>query len=251
MLKNPNQGRGLRAEGLSTRRLPFALRALPFVALAFLGVGAPSAAAAAQAPTVSNQCVACHSTLSDQRLSTPAKLFSGQDVHRDRGFECVDCHGGNPTTGAKTQAHDFAGKSSAMAFRGKPAGQAVIATCARCHSDAELMRTYAPKQRIDQATEYATSVHGKQLAAGDTKVATCASCHGAHGVRLVNDAKSPVFPTNVAATCAACHADGKRMAGYKLADGSPLPTHQYADYQTSVHYRALTMHICGGERLRR
>ncbi|HZR25647.1 MAG TPA: cytochrome c3 family protein, partial [Vicinamibacterales bacterium] len=102
------------------------------------------------------------------------------------------------------------------------------------------MRTYAPKQRIDQATEYATSVHGKQLATGDTKVATCVSCHGAHGIRLVTDAKSPVFPTNVATTCAACHADDKRMAGYKLADGSPLPTHQLADYQKSVHYTALT-----------
>jgi predicted CXXCH cytochrome family protein len=30
------------------------------------------------------------------------------------------------------------------------------------------------------------------------------------------------------------------MAGYKLPDGSPLPTRQLADYQTSVHYHALT-----------
>jgi predicted CXXCH cytochrome family protein len=127
-----------------------------------------------------------------------------------------------------------------MAFRGKPTGSAIIATCARCHSDAELMRTYAPKQRVDQSTEYATSVHGKRLEAGDKNVATCASCHGAHGIRLVSDAKSPVFPTNVAATCARCHADEKRMAEYKLPDGTPLPTHQFADYQKSIHYTALT-----------
>jgi predicted CXXCH cytochrome family protein len=57
---------------------------------------------------------------------------------------------------------------------------------------------------------------------------------------MVNDAKSPVFPTNVADTCAKCHADAKRMAGYKLPDGSDLPTHQFADYQKSVHYAALT-----------
>jgi predicted CXXCH cytochrome family protein len=170
----------------------------------------------------------------------PTKLFSGPDVHRERGFECVDCHGGSPVSADKARAHDFAGRESAMAFRGKPTGQAVIATCARCHSDAELMRTFAPRQRVDQATEYATSVHGRQLAAGDTNVATCASCHGAHGIRLVTDAKSPVFPTNVAATCATCHADPKRMATYKLPDGSPLPTHQFAEYQKSVHYAALT-----------
>lgn len=205
--------------------------------IVLLALLAPGSAAAADAP---NSCLACHATLSDQRLSAPAKLFSDVDIHRDKGFACVDCHGGNPVSGDKARAHDVAGKESAMAFRGKPAGPAVIATCARCHSDAEVMRTFAPKQRVDQATEYATSVHGKQLAAGDTKVATCASCHGAHGIRLVSDAKSPVFPTNVATTCASCHADAKRMASYKLSDGSPLPTHQFADYQTSVHYAALT-----------
>jgi predicted CXXCH cytochrome family protein len=198
-------------------------------------------AKAQTAPTSApNSCLTCHATLPDARLSTPARLFSGQDVHRDRGFECVDCHGGNPANGDKTRAHDVSGRESAMAFRGKPAGQTLIATCARCHSDAELMRTFAPKQRVDQATEYASSVHGKQLAAGDTKVATCASCHGAHGIRLVNDAKSPVFPTNVAATCGSCHADPKHMAGYKKADGSDLPTDQLAQYQKSIHYAAMT-----------
>jgi len=211
-----------------------------FCVLSVLSLLGWPAVAHAQPASIPNSCVACHSTLPDERLATPAKLFSGQDVHRDKGFECVDCHGGNPTNADKIRAHDVAGKESAMAFRGKPSGRAVIATCARCHSDAELMRTFAPKQRVDQATEYATSVHGRQLAAGDMKVATCASCHGAHGIRMVNDAKSPVFPTNVAGTCATCHADAQRMAGYKLPDGSDLPTHQFADYQKSVHYAALT-----------
>ena len=78
------------------------------------------------------------------------------------------------------------------------------------------------------------------MAAGDTRVATCANCHGAHGIRHVNDATSPVFPTNVAATCAACHADQAHMSGYTLPDKSPLPTNQLALYQQSVHYAALT-----------
>ena len=216
------------------------LARLCFVLCGLVAGGVSNANAQPAARSIPNSCVSCHTALPDPQLSTPVRLFSGQDVHRDKGFECVDCHGGNPTSTDKARAHDVAGRESAMAFRGKPAGQALIATCARCHSDAELMRTFAPKQRVDQATEYATSVHGKRLAAGDSKVATCASCHGAHGIRLVNDAKSPVFPTNVAATCATCHADPKRMAGYKLADGSDLPTHQLADYQKSVHFTALT-----------
>ncbi|HZR23794.1 MAG TPA: hypothetical protein VFA59_09420, partial [Vicinamibacterales bacterium] len=88
---------------------------------------------ATQTPAaIPNSCVACHTTQQDQRLSTPTKLFSGTDIHREKGFECVDCHGGNPTNGDKARAHDIGGKESAMAFRGKPTGQAVIATCARC-----------------------------------------------------------------------------------------------------------------------
>jgi hypothetical protein len=102
-----------------------------------------------------------------------------------------------------------------------------------------MMRRFSPRQRVDQAAEYATSVHGKRLAAGDRGVATCASCHGAHGIRAVRDVKAPVYPTNVAATCATCHASESHMRGYTLADGSPLPTNQRAEYEKSVHYSAM------------
>jgi predicted CXXCH cytochrome family protein len=101
------------------------------------------------------------------------------------------------------------------------------------------MRKFAPKQRIDQAAEYVTSVHGQQLAKGDTNVATCVSCHNAHGVRRIGDAQSPVYPLNVAATCTRCHADTGRMKGYKLPDGSPLPTDQRVKYEKSVHHEAM------------
>jgi predicted CXXCH cytochrome family protein len=210
-------------------------RGLPVLALsAMSALLAPSRAVAQPAPA-GNTCLTCHATLTDARLATPAALFSGADVHRERGFACVDCHGGDPAAGDRAHAHD-AGRG----FKGAPKGQTQIATCARCHSDAALMRRFAPKQRVDQAAEYVTSVHGKQLAAGHTDVATCASCHGPHGIRLVSDAKSPVFPTNVAATCATCHADPRHMADYKLPDGTALPTNQFANYQKSVHYAALT-----------
>ena len=191
--------------------------------------------ASAQASPPSNTCAACHTTQKDQRIAAPAALFSQPDVHRESGFGCADCHGGDPSAGDKARAHD-----AAKQFKGRPAGQAIVETCARCHSDTAFMRRFAPRQRVDQATEYAASVHGQQLAKGDRNVATCASCHGAHGIRRVSDAKSPVFPTNVANTCAVCHTDAKRMGGYKLPDGSPLPTHQFADYQKSVHYTTLT-----------
>jgi predicted CXXCH cytochrome family protein len=185
------------------------------------------------AQTATNQCLACHTSLPPPALAAPAKAFPG-DVHQQRGFGCADCHGGDPAATDKMQAHN-----AARGYRGKPAGQQIVATCAKCHSDPELMHKFAPQQRIDQAAEYASSVHGKRLAQGDTRVATCVSCHGAHGVRLVKDARSPAFSTNVAATCGACHSSAEHMKPYALSNGSPLPTNQRAEYERSVHHTAL------------
>ena len=103
-----------------------------------------------------------------------------------------------------------------------------------------LMRKFAPAERVDQAAEYATSVHGTRLAGGDQKVATCVSCHHAHGVRRVKDARAPVYPTNVATLCASCHANAEHMKGYTLSGGAACPTSQRDDYQKSVHFDALT-----------
>jgi predicted CXXCH cytochrome family protein len=192
-------------------------------------------AAAGQSPPAADSCLACHSSLAEERLAAPARSFAEHDVHRDRGFACVDCHGGNPVASDAAGGHD-----RARGFRGAPRGGDQVKACARCHSDAELMRKFAPRQRVDQEAEYAASVHGKRLAAGDRGVATCASCHGAHGIRLVNDAKSPIFATNVAGTCGTCHASADYMRGRMLPGGGPLPTSQLADYQKSVHYAALT-----------
>jgi predicted CXXCH cytochrome family protein len=205
-----------------------------FLAVAMLAVLDARAVSAQTPQPAATGCVTCHSSLADGRLSTPPRLFQG-DAHQSRGFTCADCHGGDPTAVEKAAAH-----SAARGYRGKPTGKDIITVCARCHSDAEFMHKFAPRQRVDQATEYASSVHGKRLATGDTRVATCINCHGEHGIRLVNDAKSPAFPTNVAATCGACHASPDHMRGYTLADGKPLPTSQRADYERSVHHAALT-----------
>ena len=214
----------------------FGVGARVWLTLSGVGLACLLAASAARAQTPAptsrdaNQCTACHATLAGA-LSVRLEV---DDTHARRGFGCVDCHGGNVAAPEAKAAHD-----PARGYRAVPRGAAIIATCARCHSDGSFMRTFAPAQRIDQAAEYATSVHGKRLAAGDMKVATCVNCHGAHGIRNVSDAKSPVYALNVAATCARCHAEPEHMAGYKTAAG-PLPTNQYDNYQKSVHFDALT-----------
>jgi len=189
-------------------------------------------ARAQPASVPSNTCLTCHLQLSE-RFAAPARQFA-DDVHAARGFGCVDCHGGNAAAPDQNAAKD-----AAYGYRGIPAGPQVITTCARCHSDPGLMRRFAPTGRVDQESEYAVSVHGQRLATGDRRVATCASCHAAHGIRQVSDVRSPVFPTNVAATCGKCHGDPEYMKEYAL-NGAPFPTNQRTDYETSVHHHALT-----------
>jgi hypothetical protein len=60
-----------------------------------------------------------------------------------------------------------------------------------------------------------------------------------HGIQGAKSPRSSVYPTRVPGTCATCHADAQRMAGFRLADGSPMPTDQLEQYRTSVHGRAL------------
>ncbi len=123
--------------------------------------------------------------------------------------------------------------SRAKGFIGRPQRRQIAALCASCHSKPEVMRRYNPQPRVDQYTEYLTSVHGKKYVAGDPNVATCIDCHGAHGVKAVANPTSPVYATNVAATCGRCHADPKRMSSYGI------PTNQMEQYIKSVHGEAL------------
>ena len=122
----------------------------------------------------------------------------------------------------------------AKGFRGKIARTAIPGLCASCHSDPNFMRKYRPQQRFDQFQLYQTSVHGKRLARGDTNVATCIDCHSVHDIRAVKDAASPVHPLKLPATCGHCHSDKSKMTSYKI------PTNQFDEYGTSVHWEALT-----------
>lgn len=190
-----------------------------------LGLGLTLMGAASQAQTT-NTCLECHGVL-DPPLQVTEAQFS-QDIHAQKGLTCASCHGGDPTKA------DMSAMSKAAGFRGKIERSQIPALCGRCHADAALMRQYNPGLRTDQLSEYQTSVHGKLLAKGDTKVAVCVDCHGVHDLRAPSDALSKVNPVNIAQTCARCHANAEYMKGYGI------PTDQFEKYRTSVHYQAMT-----------
>lgn len=182
-------------------------------------------ALAARAAGGADSCIDCHKDLPEP-LGTPVEGMKA-DVHARVGLSCAGCHGGDPGDPESTAM------DSRKGFVGKPAPDRIPGLCGRCHADETFMRRYNPQLATDQHAQYDTSVHGRELGRGDTKVATCISCHGVHGILPVNDARSPVYPSNVATTCARCHADATYMAGYDI------PSDQLVKYQRSVHGRLL------------
>jgi predicted CXXCH cytochrome family protein len=182
---------------------------------------------AAAAIAADDSCSSCHNVL-EGNLGNPAKAFAS-DVHSRHGFGCADCHGGNP----KSDDPEVA-MSKSRGFVGKIRRTAIPEVCGRCHSDANLIHKFRPQQRVDQLTQYRTSIHGKRLAGGDEKVATCIDCHSVHDIRETKDPLSPVYPLRLPQTCGRCHADASHMANYKIG------TNQLADYQKSVHWEVLS-----------
>ena len=181
---------------------------------------------AARAQT-QNTCVDCHSAL-DPPLKVTAEQFA-QDIHSQKGLTCASCHGGDPTKA------DMDAMSKSAGFRGKIERKDVPDLCGHCHSDGAFMRKYNPSLRTDQLSQYKTSIHGKRLALGDTKVAVCTDCHGLHDLRAPSDTRSKVHPLNVAQTCSRCHSDSEYMKAYGI------PTDQFAKYTSSVHHEAMTV----------
>lgn len=174
-----------------------------------------------------DSCSTCHLAIGVENLTKPAVNYKA-DIHAAKGFGCVACHGGDATSSGM-EAMD-----RAKGYIGKPNPAQVIEVCGRCHANANFMRRYNPSLRVDQVTEYATSVHGRRLKEhNDQKVATCASCHKPHSIRPANDPRSSVHATRVADTCGGCHANAEYMAPYKI------PTDQLEKYKKSIHRKMM------------
>lgn len=184
---------------------------------------APTPVAHPAAGGVDN-CVECHRALDDKHA---ALVIDWQaSIHAERNVGCADCHGGDPNATTVDES-----MSPAAGYIGSPAKKDIPALCASCHANIEMMRQY--NLSTDQYSQYQQSTHGMRLTAGDENVATCADCHGSHKTLKANDPASSVYPANVPAMCAHCHADAKLMAPYKI------PTDQYDLYRQSVHGHAL------------
>ncbi|UCG52001.1 MAG: cytochrome c3 family protein, partial [Candidatus Latescibacterota bacterium] len=204
------------------KSLPILATTLGFV-LALVSIRATVIFAERETGLPDDQCVACH----QESEVLPEDLLT-EDVHLQPGLSCAGCHGGDPTS----EDEDVA-MSPEAGFVGVPSSRAVSEFCGKCHSNIDFMRGYLPRIPTDQVAQYATSVHGKRLAEGDTKVADCVSCHTAHGILPASDSRSSVYALNVPFTCKRCHSDADYMKDYDI------PTDQFEEFSVSVHGVAL------------
>lgn len=188
----------------------------------FAATLAPGQRLSAQQRPTDAVCIQCHLQLEDERLIEPARAFPTADVHAERGFGCLACHGAAAAT------------ATGGGVMARPARQRIPDLCGRCHSDPLFMKQYDPSMRVDQVAEYRTSGHGVALMArNDPDVATCVDCHPAHRTRPPSDPESSVYPIQVPELCGSCHGDPAVMAGHGL------PMDQLEVYRRSVHGRRL------------
>ncbi len=191
-------------------------------------------AAGAYAAQPATSCLSCHGgDMFDEHARAKVRSF-GLDVHSQVGLSCHDCHGGNPDPKlADDMGAAMDPNFKENPYRGAPDRVRIPEFCGRCHSSADFMKRFNPAARVDQVTEYWTSMHGQRLKAGDTNVATCVDCHSVHDIRRRSQPESPVYATKVAETCSKCHSNPKLMASYNI------PTDQYARWRVSVHANAM------------
>jgi hypothetical protein len=191
------------------KRLALSLGIPILAGVVFLGIG-PS-----QVLADDNQdCLNCHAdyrlvkvTQQEGKTSlyvNPADLASS--VHAE--FDCTTCH----------QDFDAGGlHDSSLITPLTKLSEAEV--CSSCHQE--------------ESAVFLASSHGDGLMHGSNESATCSDCHSTrgslHNIQNAEEPQSPIYPANIAVTCAACHAEASLMTPFGIKSTV------YDTYRDSVH----------------
>jgi formate dehydrogenase gamma subunit len=158
---------------------------------------------------IPKMCGECHAQAMPGMAGKPALAYQ-ESVHgklvaagNDKAAVCSDCH----------SSHDIrrAGDVTSSVFRAN-----VPMTCAKCHSG--------------EQAQFAKSIHGKSLAAGNTHAPVCTDCHGVHTIKAAKDRLSSVSARNQGdVACAQCHNN------VKMTEEFGIPGGRTDSYNASYH----------------
>jgi len=135
---------------------------------------------------VSNGCIQCHSNPAFR--ITNKKLFKYYrdwelSIHALKKITCVNCHGGNPNSTDKKEAH---GKDMQQLLTSVKYEQ-ISDTCGKCHSENE--KNYKKSKHYRILTEKGHSSH---------LTPNCVTCHGSINTSIPRH-------DNIADICSSCH----------------------------------------------
>lgn len=165
-----------------------------YLSLAFIILGI-SVFTGADAEAQTSRCADCH--VANQQTAAP--LWSGfalrhlhdweSSPHARANVGCDRCHGGDPTTFEKFQAHMSMLPVTSPA---SPVNRVNLPrTCGACHSGPFVA--------------FQKSKHYELARAGDDRGPTCSTCHGEVAAHLLS-------PRSLENQCARCHGAGRPQA---------------------------------------
>ncbi len=138
------------------------------------------------------ECGTCH----DAVAQLHARSLHGKAIQRGDPLapHCGDCHGTH-------RILPHSDNNSPVSILKLPF------TCAKCHREGSPVQRYRVIHQDKILEHYSESIHGEGLLHKGLIVApNCASCHTAHAILPHTDPASSIARSNIAATCAKCHA---------------------------------------------
>jgi hypothetical protein len=135
---------------------------------------------------------------------------------------CLNCHQQKGVTQAyKHITHRIRRKTSRSS-------QEIVALCAKCHADKELMERFKVSQEALTAVQtYKRSIHGESVTLGSNVAADCISCHASnklHDIYKKDDRRATIFSKNINRTCRQCHEQTNRW--FVEVAVHPAPEHE-------------------------
>ena len=151
-----------------------------------------------------------------------------------------------PSATAATDGDDqeLARTTKKKGFIGKPSPRDIPGICAKCHSDAAVMKQFNASLRVDQLSEYKTSGHGKKLAQGETATSPSARAATAPTASSRSRTRALPSPQKVAETCNGCHGDKALMESDKLLEPTSTRSGRGHHHQVRVEKGDLSAPTC-------